>query len=235
MILAGAGGTGKTQLVKETLFECALEEGERQTSRAVWLEHHKVSCVQLLNDLYMYRGKEDVIIFDDMDRMFDDPEIIEILNGALENDCERLVRAAPADKFPNIEPNPFPYEGKIIFITNDSVPQMIRMKPRLGRHISALATRVFYHDLGVYTQDQKLANVYRYIKKGMLDDLGLASAQIVELARWLHKHKREMSIGLRGVLRIARLIKDNPVDWKSLGLSSHRVPEPPDRRETKAF
>ena len=50
---------------------------------------------------------------------------------------------------------------------------MIKMKPRLGRHISALATRVFYHDLGVYTQDQKLANVYRYIKLGLLDNLGL--------------------------------------------------------------
>jgi hypothetical protein len=44
-----------------------------------------------------------------------------------------------------------------------------------------------------------------------------------------------MSIGLRGVSRIARLIKENPADWKGLALSSHRIPEPPDKKETKAF
>src|SRR5262249_2804245 len=150
-------------------------EGKLQRVRVAWLEHHKVSAAQLLNDLYVYRGKDNVIVFDDMDRIFDDFEMVEILNGALENEGARLVHAAPADQFLNIQPNPFPYEGKIIFITNDSLPQMIRMKPRLGRHISALATRVFYHDLDVYTQDQKLANVYRYMKMGMLDELGLMS------------------------------------------------------------
>ena len=35
--------------------------------------------------------------------------------------------------------------------------QMIAKKPRLGLHISALATRVLHHDLGVYTQREKLA------------------------------------------------------------------------------
>jgi hypothetical protein len=133
---------GKTRLVKEALFECALQQGE-QPMRVAWLEHHKVTTAQLLNDLHAYRGKNDVIVFDDMDRMFGDFEMVEILNGALENEATRMVHAVPTEKFANIQPNPSPYEGKIIFITNDSLPQMIRMKPRLGRHISALATRVF--------------------------------------------------------------------------------------------
>ena len=110
MILAGAGGTGKTRLVKETLFECALQQEEQHRMRVAWLEHHKVSPVQLLNDLYAYRDKDNVIVFDDMDRMFDDFEIVEILNGALENEGTRLVHAVPTEKFGNIQPNPFPYE-----------------------------------------------------------------------------------------------------------------------------
>jgi hypothetical protein len=64
MILAGAGGTGKTRLVKETLFECALHQGEQRPMRVAWLEHHKVTAAQLLNDLHAYRGKNDVIVFD---------------------------------------------------------------------------------------------------------------------------------------------------------------------------
>jgi hypothetical protein len=86
MILAGAGGTGKTRLVKQTLFECALQRGDQQSIRVAWLDHHKVTTTQLLNDLYAYRHKANVIVFDDMDRIFDDFEMVEILNGALERE-----------------------------------------------------------------------------------------------------------------------------------------------------
>src|SRR3954454_1821277 len=148
-----------------------------------------------------------------MDRIFDDLEKVELLKGALENERTPEIYVEPSYNLPALQPNPFSFEAKVIVVTNDSFPTMIRLKPKLGPHIAALASRMYYHDLGVYTQAQKLANAYRFIKRGkLLEEFHLSSTEIIDVVRWLADNKDLVSIGLRQTKRIALFRKNRPDD-----------------------
>src|SRR2546429_6572368 len=175
-----------------------------------------------------FSNRDNLLVYDDMDRTFDEFENVELLKSALENEREREIYVDPRYNLPDIQPNPFSFAAKIIVVTNESFPTMIRLKPKLGPHIAALASRMNYHDLGVYTQAQKLANVYRFIKKGkLLEQLNLSSAEIIDVVRWLANNRGDITIGLRQTKRIAALRKNRPDDWQSRASSSHRIPDMP--------
>jgi hypothetical protein len=234
MMIAGTGSIGKTQLVKEAVASSASQHIREMN--VDWFSHYNASITQMIANFYEHRGGDNLLVWDDMDRTFDDLEKIELLKGALENEKTRQIYVDQRYNLPDIRPNPFSFEAKIIMITNDSLTTMIHLKRKLGPHIAALASRMYYHDLGVYTQAQKLANVYRFIKKGkLLEEFNLSSAEIIDVVRWLANNINNITIGLRQTKRIAYLRKNHPNDWQSRALSSHSVPDIPRWQDRKAF
>ena len=91
LILAGAGGVGKSRFVRGVLHDALGKDFNNVVS---WQEHHKIKVAELISTLEDHAASEKLIVFDDMDRMFDDCEMVEILSAALQNERQRTIKCA---------------------------------------------------------------------------------------------------------------------------------------------
>jgi hypothetical protein len=219
LIVTGAGGMAKTRLVRGVMNE-ALNENHQVT----WEEHHNIDHHDMVALLKRNAGPHDIVVFDDVDRMFEDAATLEILKAAQETEKERMVSYRPKrnkeDPFPDKQE--FLFAGKVIVITNDSVERMKEKKPKLGPHIDAITTRMPVVDLGINTQRERLACLFRHIREGFFDHTGLGAGEIVQLARWLGAHADRIELNLRTLKRMGELVQKHPADWHNIGLALHR-------------
>lgn len=140
LIIYGGPGIGKTFVVNQTLKEEGLAKGSDY-----YVVKGKITTSALYRYLYMHRDG-DILVFDDTDSVWKDPEAANILKAALDSYDERTIswsspRNYPVSKMDPTEreeymneldlklkedpsdpkakiPSEFPYEGRIIFISN---------------------------------------------------------------------------------------------------------------------
>jgi hypothetical protein len=139
LIIYGSPGTGKTFEVTKTLNDEGLQE-----DKDYFFVKGKITPAALYKLLYMHR-EGDIIVLDDTDSVWGDKEAANILKAALDSYDKRVIswestRTAPVTKMSKLElemymreldgelqenpetkkklPSKFPYEGRIIFISN---------------------------------------------------------------------------------------------------------------------
>jgi hypothetical protein len=113
LILAGAGGVEKSRFVRGVLHDALGKDFNNVVSLQ---EHHKIKVAELISTLEDHAASEKLIVFDDMDRMFDDCEMEEILSAALENERQRKITVRPKKEHPYQSG----FNAKIIVITNEA-------------------------------------------------------------------------------------------------------------------
>ena len=177
LLITGQGGIGKSYNVEKILdkFGNRHETWERVKGKA--------SAAAMYNTLWYNRNK--IIVFDDCDSVFKDPDAINVLKGALDNNNfreiswatkgEGMVYTLDLDDNKEIAqrceewsqdhhgkegiPNHFIFEGEVIFISNLT-------KAEIYKKDSALLTRCTCVDIVLNAQGvmKRIQTVLPYIK-----------------------------------------------------------------------
>jgi len=128
LIVSGQTGVGKTQVVKDTLSSLGMEKDKHY-----YFATGTATTAGLYEVLFKNRNK--LIVFDDCDDVFKDPESVNILKGSLDTyDKREVSKLSKGNTFDstgmsdseiqeeyetrNKLPNKFEFTGQIIFISN---------------------------------------------------------------------------------------------------------------------
>ena len=216
MIVSGPPGVGKSHGVEEVLDRYKTLETLGGASKYTIVKG-AMSPIGLYCKLFNYADKDNVIVFDDCDAVFEEPLALNILKAALDSKKKRMIHwNTDSFKLRNEGvPDSFEFKGSAIFITNLDF-QDIKSK-KLKSHLEALESRCHYMDLTITTEREKMLRIAQVIQDGMLNEYKLddeVKAEIIDFVDINKKRLRELS--LRTVLKVADLAVAFPDKWEAM-------------------
>jgi len=216
MIVSGPPGVGKSHGVEEVLDRYKMME-TLGAGKKYEVVKGAMSPIGLYVKLFKYADRDNVLVFDDCDSIFDEPLALNILKAALDSKKTRTIHwNTDSFKLRNEGvPDSFKFEGSCIFITNLKFDNVKSKK--LRDHLSALESRCHYMDLTIDTEHEKMLRIKQVIRDGMLDTYEFdqeLNEEIVDFVDINKKRLRELS--LRTVLKVADLAKAFPDKWEAM-------------------
>ena len=216
MIVSGPPGVGKSHGVEEVLERYKTME-TLGASKKYEVAKGAMSPIGLYCKLYKYADKDNVLVFDDCDSIFDEPLALNILKAALDSKKTRTIHwNTDSFKLRNEGvPDSFKFEGSCIFITNLKFDNVKSKK--LRDHLEALESRCHYIDLAIDTDREKMLRIKQVVEDGMLAGYDLSEdvqEEIVDFCDINKKRLRELS--LRTVLKVADLAVAFPSKWEAM-------------------
>lgn len=194
-VITGEGGLGKTHSV----LDC-VKSNELQVDKDYVIFKGYSTARALYNTLYDNNGK--LIIFDDCDSVLEDKIAINILKSALDSYDKRTISWMSKMTKADIYPSQFDFTGRIIFISNKS-------KDKID---GAIKTRSLIVDLTMTPAD-KIERM-KHIVGNILPEYEL---EIKEKALdFLDSVKEDVSINLRTLIMVSKMIKSFPDTWQDL-------------------
>jgi len=216
MIVSGPPGVGKSHGVEEVLDRYKMMEtlGAQKKYEVV---KGAMSPIGLYCKLFKYADKDNVLVFDDCDSIFDEPLALNILKAALDSKKTRTIHwNTDSFKLRNEGvPDSFKFEGSAIFITNLKFDNVKSKK--LRDHLEALESRCHYIDLTIDTEREKMLRITQVVRDGMLDTYDIdddVKEDIIDFVDINKKRLRELS--LRTVLKVADLAVAFPSNWEAM-------------------
>jgi len=216
MIVSGPPGVGKSHGVEEVLdrYNTMAALG---ASRKYDVVKGAMSPIGLYVKLFNYKEKDNVLVFDDCDAIFEEPLALNILKAALDSKKKRTIHwNTDSFKLRNEGvPDSFEFKGSAIFITNLDFHDVKSKKIR--SHLEALESRCHYMDLTITTEREKMLRIAQVIRDGMLDTYKLSDEvkdEIIDFVDINKKRLRELS--LRTVLKVADLAVAFPTKWEAM-------------------
>ena len=216
MIVSGPPGVGKSHGVEEVLerYDTLQHLGGSQKYDVV---KGAMSPIGLYVKLFNYKDKDQVLVFDDCDAIFEEPLALNILKAALDSKKKRTIHwNTDSFKLRNEGvPDSFEFKGSAIFITNLNFHDIKSKK--IKSHLEALESRCHYMDLTITTEREKMLRIAQVIKDGMLDTYKLdddVKEEIIDFVDINKKRLRELS--LRTVLKVADLAVAFPDTWEAM-------------------
>ena len=216
MIVSGPPGVGKSHGVEEVLDRYKTLE-TLGGSKKYDVVKGAMSPIGLYVKLFNYADKDNVLVFDDCDAIFEEPLALNILKAALDSKKKRTIHwNTDSFKLRNEGvPDSFEFKGSCIFITNLDFHDIKSKKIR--SHLEALESRCHYMDLTISTEREKMLRIAQVIRDGMLDSYDLADdvkEEIIDFVDINKKRLRELS--LRTVLKVADLAVAFPSKWEAM-------------------
>ena len=216
MIVSGPPGVGKSHGVEEVLDRyntvAALGGGRKYE-----VVKGAMSPIGLYVKLYNYKEKDQVLVFDDCDAIFEEPLALNILKAALDSKKRRTIHwNTDSFKLRNEGvPDSFEFKGSAIFITNLDF-QDVKSK-KIKSHLEALESRCHYMDLTITTEREKMLRIAQVIKDGMLDAYTLSDEVKEEIIDFVDMNKKRLrELSLRTVLKVADLAVAFPSKWEAM-------------------
>jgi len=222
MIVVGPPGVGKSYGVEKQLEHSGLFD--QLSGRRVKYEVIKgaMTPIGLYCTLYKHSDKNNVIVFDDCDSVFQDDLSLNILKAALDSGKKRRIYWNSDSAMLRREgvPDMFDFKGSCIFITNLQF-QNLKSK-KLQDHLEALQSRCHFLDLTLNTMRDRFLRIKQiYLKGELFADYDFSTEQGDEIIGFMEANQtrlREMS--LRMALKIADLTKVSSDNWKALAAST---------------
>ena len=222
MIVVGPPGVGKSYGVEKQLEQSGLFD--QLSGRRVKYEIIKgaMTPIGLYCTLYKHSDKNNVLVFDDCDSVFQDDLSLNILKAALDSGKKRRIYWNSDSAMLRREgvPDMFDFKGSCIFITNLQF-QNLKSK-KLQDHLEALQSRCHFLDLTLNTMRDRFLRIKQiYLKGELFADYEFTQEQGDEIIAFMDANQgrlREMS--LRMALKIADLTKVSGDNWKALAAST---------------
>ena len=217
MIVSGPPGVGKSHGVEKVLgkHDLIATLGERAPKYEV--VKGAMSAIGLYCKLYKMADKDNVIVFDDCDSIFNDELSLNILKAALDSKKNRRIHwNTDSFKLRNEGvPDSFEFKGSAIFITNIKFDNVKSKKMR--DHLEALESRCHYIDLAIDTDREKLLRIKQITNDGMLNEYKLTEETVQEIVDFCDINKKRLrELSLRTVLKVADLAKAFPDKWEAM-------------------
>ena len=222
MIVVGPPGVGKSYGVEKQLEHSGLFD--QLSGRKIKYEVIKgaMTPIGLYCTLYKHSDRNNVLVFDDCDSVFQDDLSLNILKAALDSGKKRRIYWNSDSAMLRREgvPDMFDFKGACIFITNLQF-QNLKSK-KLQDHLEALQSRCHFLDLTFNTMRDRFLRIKQiYLKGELFADYDFSSEQGDEIIGFMEANQtrlREMS--LRMALKIADLTKVSETNWRALAAST---------------
>jgi len=222
MIVVGPPGVGKSYGVEKQLEHSGLFD--QLSGRRVKYEVIKgaMTPIGLYCTLYKHSDKNNVLVFDDCDSVFQDDLSLNILKAALDSGKKRRIYWNSDSAMLRREgvPDMFDFKGACIFITNLQF-QNLKSK-KLQDHLEALQSRCHFLDLTLNTMRDRFLRIKQIYRKGELfADYDFTQEQgdmVIEFMEQNQTRLREMS--LRMALKIADLTRVSEANWRALAATT---------------
>jgi hypothetical protein len=211
LIVSGNPGTGKTYTLESILKDA-------HHAQEIMFSHVKgiVRATGLYRLLWEHREKKSVLLLDDADSVYSDPDALNLLKGALDTTKNRriswLSEKDLKDEVGEAIPKSFDFDGAVVFITNLDFEVAIQGKSKVAAHLEALMSRSFYLDLNLATTRELMIRIRSVIASSdILADLKKAEQTVViKYLETNHNKLRELS--LRSVTKLGMLFKASGSD-----------------------
>lgn len=175
LIISGDAGVGKTRTVKDTLESLGMYKDSDY-----YFATGTATTAGLYETLFIHRSK--LIVFDDCDAVFKEPDSVNLLKGALDTyDVREISKLTKGNTFDSTDmkdadmqmefettkklPNKFEFTGRIIFISN--LPE--------SKFDKALLSRALHVD--VHLSKQELFDRMREIMRKLCPDVEQAAKE----------------------------------------------------------
>jgi hypothetical protein len=215
LIVSGPPGVGKSFGVEDVLQKKNLL-GTLATGQVNYeVVKGVASAIGIYTKLWNYREPNSVIVFDDCDSVFFDPDCLNTLKSALDSSKRRWINWTTDSRVLRTEgiPDRFEFNGGAIFITNIKF-DVVRSK-KIREHLNALESRCHYIDLEMDTVRERLLRIRQIVGDGMLEDYEFQADQTQEILDYIESNtNRVRELSLRMVLKVADLVKAFPEDWR---------------------
>ena len=222
MIVVGPPGVGKSYGVEKQLEHSGLFD--KLSGRKIKYEVIKgaMTPIGLYCTLYKHSDKNNVLVFDDCDSVFQDDLSLNILKAALDSGKKRRIYWNSDSAMLRREgvPDMFDFKGACIFITNLQFSNLKSKK--LQDHLEALQSRCHFLDLTLNTMRDRFLRIKQIYRKGELfADYDFTPEQgdmVIDFMEQNQTRLREMS--LRMALKIADLTKVSDTNWRALAATT---------------
>ena len=222
MIVVGPPGVGKSYGVEKQLEHSGLFD--KLSGRKIKYEVIKgaMTPIGLYCTLYKHSDKNNVLVFDDCDSVFQDDLSLNILKAALDSGKKRRIYWNSDSAMLRREgvPDMFDFKGACIFITNLQFSNLKSKK--LQDHLEALQSRCHFLDLTLNTMRDRFLRIKQIYRKGELfADYDFTPEQgdmVIEFMEQNQTRLREMS--LRMALKIADLTRVSETNWRALAATT---------------
>jgi hypothetical protein len=211
MIVSGPAGLGKSFGVERAAEEIVGD-----------FAHIKgyIRPTGLYKTLYANRHKGNLIVFDDIDSIFQDDTSLNILKAACDSGDVRkiswLSNAVMETEDGETIPSSFVFEGSVIFITNICFEEMINKGSRMSPHYEALMSRSHYLSLGIRSKKDYIVRIKQVLRQGMLDS-ELSETEKNAIVSFMEDNiDRMRELSLRMVKKLAGLYMMDKEAWKDL-------------------
>ena len=222
MIVVGPPGVGKSYGVEKQLEHSGLFD--QLSGRRVKYEVIKgaMTPIGLYCTLYKHSDRNNVIVFDDCDSVFQDDLSLNILKAALDSGKKRRIYWNSDSAMLRREgvPDMFDFKGSCIFITNLQF-QNLKSK-KLQDHLEALQSRCHFIDLTLNTLRDRFLRIKQiYLKGELFADYDFSTEQGDEVIAFMETNQNRLrEISLRMALKIADLTKVSGDNWKALAATT---------------
>jgi len=219
MIVSGPPGVGKSHGVEKVLgkHDLLADIAGNDKLRKYEVVKGAMSAIGLYCKLFKYADKDNVIVFDDCDSIFNDELSLNILKAALDSKKNRRIHwNTDSFKLRNEGvPDSFLFQGSAIFITNIKFDNVKSKKMR--DHLEALESRCHYIDLTIDTEREKMLRIKQIVRDGMLDEYRFADEIVQEIIDFVDINKKRLrELSLRTVLKVADLAQAFPDRWEAM-------------------
>jgi hypothetical protein len=222
MIVVGPPGVGKSYGVEKQLEHSGLFD--KLSGRKIKYEVIKgaMTPIGLYCTLYKHSDRNNVLVFDDCDSVFQDDLSLNILKAALDSGKKRRIYWNSDSAMLRREgvPDMFDFKGACIFITNLQFSNLKSKK--LQDHLEALQSRCHFLDLTLNTMRDRFLRIKQIYRKGELfADYDFTQEQgdmVIEFMEQNQTRLREMS--LRMALKIADLTRVSDTNWRALAATT---------------
>lgn len=177
----------------------------------------------LYQTLYRHRHKGHVVVFDDLDSIFDTIDSLNLLKAACDTTERRFISwgslTKMEDDFGERLPTTFEFEGSIIFITNVDFLHEIENGSKRSPHLKALISRAHYIDMEIKTIRDYIVRIKQVVEDEHMIEARLGGNKAVqkEILEYVEKHADEFrELDLRSVLKMTDLYNINPKAWRSM-------------------
>lgn len=210
MIVSGSPGTGKTfEVIK------AMKAKSRE-NRNFYFHQVKGTISPIALYIELYRARHGVLILDDADEAFTDPESLQLLKAATESTKSRNVSYRKLSMALEAEgiPQEFEFEGCVVILTNTNLEEARKQRQS---HYDAIVSRSHYINAVLETDREKIMRIRHIVTTTTMLHQFLDPAhhqEVIDFVEENHTRFRELSI--RTIVKLAELRAAFPKKWDTL-------------------
>jgi hypothetical protein len=219
LVISGPGGMSKSFLV-ERLVRAADPDKTRSVIRRGY-----ATKTGLYKTLLEFKGKKNVVVFDDCDSVFKDEEALNILKVAADTSEERVIYYGAETNMTDEQGGPIPttfnFEGSLIFLTNYDMEEACDRGTGLAVHFNAIMDRSKYISMGLKTVQDYLTRIKQVVfEDGMLKDLGYTDSEAKEIFGFIESNSvpvyKFRQLTMRTVKKVAQDYRNHKHNWQQI-------------------